>query len=836
MNRSYWRSLVGLAAVTLAAACGTSEGTGPGGGGGSISINLSKTTLTVQQGGSDNLTASITRAGGFTGDVTIATTGAPSGVTAVASNVSTSGGTTTGTITVSVAASVAPGSYPLTVTASGNGVTSVQAQVTLNVTALPAIALSLSPTALSVAQGASGNTAATITRTNFTGEVAFTATGAPQGVTVTFAPTSTSGTASTITVQVGAGAALGQSVIAIRASGTGVATADAQLTVTVTEPPSYTLAAANVQIAQSAFGNVPITLTRTNFTGSVDLTITGLPQGVTAQFAPASVAGTSSTLTLTVGAAVPVGDYPLVVRGAAQGLAERTANFTLTVIAGVQGSYTLSTTPASPISIQQAGQTNVTVNINRTGGFAGSVALSAADAPGPVGSNSTRAVPGITFQFNPANTTGNSSTLTIQVTGSVAVGSYGFVITGTATGLTNQQINVTVTVTTASSGGNVTLDFRACFQPIWVGYQDGSGAWAQAQLSNGVYRFNIASATGAYAYVLNLGLSYVTSIHYHTQAELIGLTGLQLCGSTPSGKTLLGTTANITTGYRATTSLGGSSTTSTPGSPSITLNNVPNGTHDLISYMQAVSGVGTGDRVIARRDINTTAIASGGSIGPVLDFASSEAKMPAVAAINLTNTGGDNIIAGVTLFTTAACEAATLYTGANLGAATTVNAYLLPGSSVVGTDYHSINLTAADAGNTTFRTVTQSFAGATPPSSVALGSQMPALTPTTLSGPYKRLQFQATLPTDLSFLANAQYSNQVLEGGFIKTISMIATGGFLGGSTVNLSAPDLTGAGYNATWAPSTALDWSLAGVSASPTSSCTNGARFVLGQRRGTA
>ncbi len=85
-------------------------------------------------------------------------------------------------------------------------------------------------------------------------------------------------------------------------------------------------------------------------------------------------------------------------------------------------------------------------------------------------------------------------------------------------------------------------------------------------------------------------------------------------------------------------------------------------------------------------------------------------------------------------------------------------------------------------------------------------------------------------------MANAQFSNRVLEAGFIKTMSMIATSGYLGGTAVNLSTPDFTSAGYNATWAPSTALDWSLSGVGGGQASSCTNGGRFVIGQRRGTA
>ena len=110
------------------------------------------------------------------------------------------------------------------------------------------------------------------------------------------------------------------------------------------------------------------------------LTLEGAPAGVTGVFAPAAVTATTSTLTLTVGGAVAVGNYTLTVRGTASGQTDKTRTFVLTV-AAVPASYTLTTTPTGPVTVQQSGATvNVTVDVNRTN-FTGQVALAVTGNP-----------------------------------------------------------------------------------------------------------------------------------------------------------------------------------------------------------------------------------------------------------------------------------------------------------------------------------------------------------------------------------------------------------------------------------------------------------------------
>jgi hypothetical protein len=97
-----------------------------------------------------------------------------------------------------------------------------------------------------------------------------------------------------------------------------------------------------VTIAPGGSGTTNVTLTRTNFTGAVTLSLSGAPSGVTGSFSPASPTGTSSTLTLNVGGAVTPGDYPLTVTGTGTGIGgTRSTPLTLTVGTAGSGNVTV---------------------------------------------------------------------------------------------------------------------------------------------------------------------------------------------------------------------------------------------------------------------------------------------------------------------------------------------------------------------------------------------------------------------------------------------------------------------------------------------------------------
>ena len=88
---------------------------------------------------------------------------------------------------------------------------------------------------------------------------------------------------------------------------------------------------------RSANGAVTCTLTRTNFTGSVSFSVSGLPTGVTAAFNPASTTGNSTAVTFTAGANATLGLANVTISAAAMGLTTRTAPVALTIAGGPTG-------------------------------------------------------------------------------------------------------------------------------------------------------------------------------------------------------------------------------------------------------------------------------------------------------------------------------------------------------------------------------------------------------------------------------------------------------------------------------------------------------------------
>src|SRR5207302_1633834 len=216
---------------------------------------------------------------------------------------------------VSVGAAVLPGTYNLTVAGTGTP-GNRSTPLTLTVSEAPDYTLSLSPAALTVDPGATGTTTVTIARTNFTGAVTLSLGNAPTGVTGSFNPAAPTGTSSTLTVSVGAAVAAGTYNLTV--DGTGApGQRSTPLTLTVRAAPGYALAVAPaaLTIGQGATGSTTVTITRTNFSGAVTLSVGGAPAGVTGSFDPAAPTGTSSTLTLSVGAAVAPGVYNLTVDG-----------------------------------------------------------------------------------------------------------------------------------------------------------------------------------------------------------------------------------------------------------------------------------------------------------------------------------------------------------------------------------------------------------------------------------------------------------------------------------------------------------------------------------------
>lgn len=120
-------------ALMVATGCAASGSAEPGGNR-EISVTVGPTSASVQQAGSVVVTVTVTTGGSFSGTATISVEGAPTGVTGTVGPLHTTGATSTADVAVDVGPSVTPGTYTLTIRASGPGVGST-ATFALTVTA-----------------------------------------------------------------------------------------------------------------------------------------------------------------------------------------------------------------------------------------------------------------------------------------------------------------------------------------------------------------------------------------------------------------------------------------------------------------------------------------------------------------------------------------------------------------------------------------------------------------------------------------------------------------------------------------------------------------------------
>ena len=126
-------------------------------------------------------------------------------------------------------------------------------------------------------------------------------------------------------------------------NGVGESVNSAQVSATP-QAATFTLQASpsSLTVARGASGTSTIAIVRTSFPGSVTLSATGLPAGVSASFAPASTTGNSSVLTLAASASATLGAATVTVTGTS-GALTRTTTIALTVTAGGGGGAATAT-------------------------------------------------------------------------------------------------------------------------------------------------------------------------------------------------------------------------------------------------------------------------------------------------------------------------------------------------------------------------------------------------------------------------------------------------------------------------------------------------------------
>lgn len=158
-----------------------------------FSLSASPASVSVAQGKSGSSTITTAALGGFNAAVGLTASGQPAGVTATFSPTSIAApGSGSSTLNLAVASTTVAGTYTITVTGTGGGITQ-KATVSLTVTAptAGAFTISVSPTSGYLTRGQSGYAVVTTAVSGgFNAAIALSATGVPSGVTGVFSPVS----------------------------------------------------------------------------------------------------------------------------------------------------------------------------------------------------------------------------------------------------------------------------------------------------------------------------------------------------------------------------------------------------------------------------------------------------------------------------------------------------------------------------------------------------------------------------------------------------------------------------------------------------------------------
>lgn len=537
------------------------------------------------------------------------------------------------------------------------------------------------------------------------------------------------------------------------------------LIIIVNAVPGFALSTSPVSLplAQGGQANMSATITRTNFTAPVTLSAVNLPGGLTASFSPATLSDTALTslVTFTATNAVPAGSLKVVIRGTAAGAADQADTVTLVV-----APFAITVAPVSG-SVAAGGSTTFGVKAIRAAGFNSTLTYAVTGLPA-----------GVTASFA---TTGvaDSSSLTITAAAGATPGLYPLEVTATA-GAVTQQAPISLVVT--QSGGGLRYDWSGCStQPLWVGFQDGSGAWTQVAGSGGVYQIPAPSSQRVgLAVVLQPSGTTYTQVQYMSSTELSELTSTPVsCDVNPSLQTYTGTAAGTDSlgGAFAFISMGGAGTATRSNGPfSLT---APTGTHDLTGYLERTElSVSDTDLVLIKRNVSTPG---------TVDFSTATQ----VASAPVTVQGGSaGDFYGINMFYIShACEENELYAIGSSAPAFTLTG--VPDSLQSAGDLHAV--TVNDAASSGTRRLTSMF-HAMGPVNLTLGA---IITPTVsaLTSPYRRLSLaMGPMPNDYSTISMLGSA-----GAFVQ--SVLATRAYFGSDSVKVTMPDLTGAtGFSSGW------------------------------------
>ncbi len=209
----------------------------------------------------------------------------------------------------------------------------------------PSISLAASSTTAVVQQAGTLPITLEIGRTNFEKPVTLAVEGTlPAGVTAAFSqnPVATNATTATMTIAASGAATPGTAALTVKATGEGVTEKAILIDVTINVRGSHTVAltSSSLTVAQGGGGQSSVLLARqNNNAGSVTLSATGAPAGMTVTFGESPTTASATSVSIAATASLAPGTYNVSIGGSQPGL---TPNPTPAVLA-----VTVTTAPAT---------------------------------------------------------------------------------------------------------------------------------------------------------------------------------------------------------------------------------------------------------------------------------------------------------------------------------------------------------------------------------------------------------------------------------------------------------------------------------------------------------
>jgi hypothetical protein len=502
---------------------------------------------------------------------------------------------------------------------------------------------------------------------------------------------------------------------------------------------SVTALPTSLTVPQGGTGTVTVTLTRDGgFADPVNVTVEGLPSGVSVSVSPTQLTGatTQAVVTVNVASTVAAGTYTATVRASADGVGAATTTYTLVVTAQ---SVAFTTSPAS-LSIQQGSSGTVLLNVARTN-FAGNFTPTVSGNPS-----------GMLVTFDPAPITGNSSQVTVNVGSGVPVNTYNVVIA--ASGVPgNPSVTLPVNVT-APAPTNVVWEF-CNNEPLPLNFwRLNNGVWSEVSptVVGSVTRYSFTT-TGNNAGVAFTSLvpnarssstrdnrgekvgtfdfgDYETTIIYRVSTELAGdvVVGLvseaETCDSPGPPATLTSSFAtSLPPSEIARLGFGGSQGTISTSTPSVDLPVSP-GTYDLMAVIGPQPASPGFEQhyfdYLIRRGVTAP--------GPAATLNRTAATPLLSVPFTVTGSTAGSSFTFTQSFEGARGPIITFPTGSTVNQSGTGNLYMIAPTDRLTTDRYSLIVSNAELGTNVdnFRNVTMYFSAADPPPSTF---RLPAAVP-----------------------------------------------------------------------------------------------------------